>query len=92
MKRAWQRQHIRLTVVVVQTDLTRFEIPLNASLGTKISIDGSLEEAQRIGDAVSGCGPLCTCPAWEDCNVHREKREMPHVEDTSLPQVSWPTS
>jgi hypothetical protein len=92
MKQAWQRQHIRLTVLIVQTELTRFELPLNFPPDTLIRIDGSLKEAQQMGDAVSGCGPLCACPAWQECEVPIQKADIPHVEDTSLPQVSWKMS
>jgi hypothetical protein len=87
--RAWQRHHIRLTIRVIQTGSARFEIPLHVPPSTRILIDGSVEAAQQMADAISGCGPRCDCPAWEECEAPRETADMLHVEDTSLPQVSW---
>ena len=63
----WQRDHIRLTVRIVQTGPTQFYIPLQYPPGTLIPVDGSLEDAQRMGDAVSGCESSCDCPTWVAC-------------------------
>jgi hypothetical protein len=91
-RHTWERHHIRLTIRIIQTGPTRFEIPLSSPSGALIPIDGSLEDAQRMGDAVSGCPPRCTCPAWFECEVPREKANTSYIEDTSLPQVSWRVS
>ena len=61
---SWRRDHIRLPVRIVQTGSTQYHIPSERPRGTWIPVDGSLEEAQRIADALSGCGPLCSCPPW----------------------------
>lgn len=71
--RTWQRDHVRMTVLVMQTEPERFQIPLNDNR-TLISVSGSLEVAQQRADALSGCAIDCACPGWVECEDHRYRR------------------
>ena len=76
--RTWQRQHLRMTVLVVQSGPQQFLIPINNN-SAAIPIDGSLADAQERADALSGCASDCRCPTWVACEDSHRASELSSV-------------